>query len=199
MQKQMAPMRARTARGAALVLPLLFIAPSLVRADGISQVFDGQISILEHDQLPLAQAMPADKYDFAPTAGSFKGVRTFAEQVRHMTTVIYMVSSAVLGEKPPVDIGKDDSGPASVKTKAQLVEYLKGAIAFAHKAALSVNQKNELDDIASPFGDGKMKRVAAISMIAWHSFDHFGQMVEYARMNGVIPPSSQPAPPPAKK
>jgi hypothetical protein len=185
--------RRAAAQAVLLVLPAL-LAPALAKADGISQVFDSQITMLEHEHVPLAEAMPADKYEFAPTNGAFKGVRTFAQQVRHMATVIYMMSGAVLGEKPPVDTGKDDTGPASVKTKAQLVEYLKGSLAFAHKAAQSVNAKNELDDIASPFGEGKMKRVAAISMIAWHSFDHYGQMVEYVRMNGIIPPASAPAP-----
>src|SRR5262249_19717931 len=150
-------------------------APAVRGADAVSQIFDRQVSILDHEHLPLAQAMPADKYNFAPTNGAFKGVRTFAEQVRHMATVIYMISGAVLGEKPPVDIGKDDSGPASVKTKEQLVDYLKGSLAFAHKAAQSVTAKNELDDIVSPFGDGKIKRLEAISEIAWHSFDHYGQ------------------------
>jgi hypothetical protein len=195
MQKQNGTHSGRAAAAALLVLPAL-LAP-WAKADGISQVFDSQITILEHEHLPLAEAMPADKYEFAPTNGAFKGVRTFAQQVRHMATLIYMASSAVLGEKAPVDIGKDDDGPAAVKTKAQLVEYLRGAIAFAHKAALSVNTKNELDDVT--FGDGKMKRVAAISMIAWHSFDHYGQMVEYVRMNGIIPPASAPPPPSAAK
>ncbi len=175
------------------------LTPALFGADAVTQIFDGQVKALENDVLPLAEAMPADKYNFAPTSGSFQGVRTFAEQVRHMSTVIYMLSGAVLAEKPPVDIGKDDSGPASVRTKAQLVEYLRGALAFAHKAAGTLTEKNELDDVASPFGGGKMKRMAAASMIAWHSFDHFGQMVVYARMNGVIPPSSLPAPPASAK
>jgi hypothetical protein len=174
------------------------LAPNLFGAGPVAQIFEGQVKALENDVLPLAQAMPADKYNFAPTAGSFQGVRTFAEQVRHLSTVIYMLSSAALGEKPPVDIGKDDSGPAAVRTKAQLVEYLKGAVAFAHKAAGSMTERNELDEVASPFGGGKMKRMAAVSMIAWHSFDHFGQMVVYARMNGVIPPSSLPPPASAK-
>jgi uncharacterized damage-inducible protein DinB len=184
------------------VLPIslaFLVAPSLFAADAVGQIFDSQIQTLEHEHLPLAQAMPAEKYEFAPTAGSFKGVRTFAEQVRHMATVIYMLSGALLGEKPPVDVGKDDNGPAAVKTKEQLVEYLRGSLVFAHKAALSVTAANELEEIPSPFGQGKMKRLAVVSMIAWHSFDHYGQMVEYARMNGVIPPSSQPAPPAPKK
>lgn len=177
----------------------LALTSSMFAADahannGVAQVFDGQIQMLEHEHLPLAEAMPADKYNFAPTAGIFTGVRTFAEQVRHMATVIYMLSGAVLGEKPPVDTGKDDNGPPTVKTKAQLVEYLRGSLAFAHKAAETLTVQNELDDIASPFDGGKMKRIAAVSMITWHSFDHYGQMVEYARMNGVVPPSSLPAP-----
>jgi uncharacterized damage-inducible protein DinB len=175
------------------------LTPALLRADGVGQILDSQIKALDSDVLRLAEAMPADKYDFAPKTGSFQGVRTFAEQTRHLATVIYMMSGAVLGEKPPVDTGKDDSGPAAVKTKAQLVEYLRGALAFAHKAVGTVTEKNELDDITSPFGDGKMKRLAAASMIAWHSFDHYGQMVVYARMNGVIPPSSLPAPPASAK
>jgi len=186
-----------------VLLAMFFLAvasgSNVFAADAVGQIFDSQIQTLDHEHLPLAQAMPAEKYDFAPTAGSFKGVRTFADQVRHMATVIYMLSGALLGEKPPVDIGKDDNGPAALKTKAQLVDYLKGALAYAHKAAQSVASQNELEDISSPFGPGKMKRLAIVSMIAWHSFDHYGQMVEYARMNGVIPPSSQPAPPPAKK
>jgi DinB superfamily len=175
------------------------LTPALFGAEGVARVLDGQIKALDSDVLRLAEAMPADKYDFAPKAGSFQGVRTFAEQTRHLATVIYMMSGAVLGENPPVDTGKDDSGPAAVKTKAQLVEYLRGSLAFAHKAVGTVTEKNELDDITSPFGDGKMKRLAAASMIAWHSFDHYGQMVVYARMNGVIPPSSLPAPASAKK
>ena len=167
-------------------------------ADGVAQIFDSQIKALDDDILPLAEAMPADKYDFAPKAGSFQGVRTFAEQTRHLATVVYMLSGAILGQKPPVDVGKDDSGPASVRTKAQLVEYLRGSLTFAHKAVGTLTEKNEMDDV-SPFGDGQMTRLAAASMIAWHSFDHYGQMVVYARMNGVIPPSSLPAPPASAK
>jgi uncharacterized damage-inducible protein DinB len=177
-----------------LIIPFVALTPAMHALDGVAQIYDGQVRAVESDILRLAEAMPADKYDFAPTAGSFKGVRTFAQQVRHLATVIYMLSGAVLGEKPPVDTGKDDDGPAAVRSKAQLVEYLRGSIAFAHKAMAKLTQKNELDEIQSPFEAGKIKRLEAASEIAWHSFDHYGQMVVYARMNGVIPPSSMPAP-----
>jgi hypothetical protein len=173
------------------------LTPALFGAEGVAQIFDNQVKGLENDVLPLAEAMPADKYDFAPTAGAFKGVRTFAGQIRHLSRTIYMLSGALLGEKPPVDLGKDDDGPPAVRTKAQLVEYLRGSLAYAHKAIGTLTERNLTEDVA--FGEGKTKRLAAASMIVWHSFDHFGQMVVYARMNGVIPPSSLPAPAPAKK
>ena len=182
-----------------LALLSLALAPTLLAEGDVAQVFDEQIKNLENTVVPLAEAMPAGKYDFAPTQGSFNGVRTFAEQIRHFATVIYLLSGAVTAQKPPVDVGKDDSGPASVRTKAQLVEYLRGSLAFAHRAAQTLSQSNLWDEIPSPLGDNKTTRFAAMSMITWHSNDHYGQMVVYARMNGVIPPSSQPSPPAKQK
>lgn len=143
---------------------------------------------MEGDVVRLATKMPADKYNFAPTSpGEFKGVRTFALQVRHIATVAYMVSAAALGEKAPVDLGPTDNGPDSLKTKDQILNYLKGAMAYAHKAAQNLTEKNQLDEIKNPFEDGKMRRAGAVGIIGWHSFDHYGQMVVYARMNGVVP------------
>ncbi|MEQ1883996.1 MAG: DinB family protein [Bryobacteraceae bacterium] len=169
-------------------------------AGPIADIYDGQVKSVENDVVRLATKMPADKYNFAPNApGEFKGVRTFALQVRHIATVIYQCSAAALGEKPPVDLGKTDNGPDTLKTKEQILDYLKGAVAYAHKAAQNLNEKNQLDDMPNPFNpSGKMKRVAAMGVIGWHSFDHYGQMVVYARMNGVIP-GDAPAPAPAKK
>jgi hypothetical protein len=161
-------------------------------ADPIAQVFDGQVSTVEREVLGLAQAMPADKYDFAPTNGTFTGVRTFALQVRHAATEIYAISSAILGEKPPVDTGATDNGPDSLKSKDQIVEYFKGAIAFAHKAMNSLTEQN-MTELARGAPGGT--RLGAAAFLGLHSYDHYGQMVVYARMNGVIPPSSQPRPP----
>jgi hypothetical protein len=87
-----------------------------------------------------------------------------------------------------VDLGKGDDGPEALKTKEQILDYLKGSLAYAHKAAQNLTEKNFLDDVQNPFNpSGKMKRGAVIGMIGWHSFDHYGQMVVYARMNGVVP------------
>lgn len=163
-------------------------------APGIDKIVDGQIRTIEREVVSLAEAMPADKYNFAPTQGEFKGVRTFSQQMTHIAAVVYVVSAASMGVKNPSDPGPDENGPASIHGKEAVVKYLKDAFAFAHKAAGELTSANMLDMMPSPFGQGKMPRIQAITMVAWHSFDHYGQSVEYARMNGIVPPASQPQP-----
>ena len=138
----------------------------------------------------LAQAMPPDKYNFRPTAGEFKTVRTFSEQAKHVAAVNFICAGAVLEQKPPAETN-GEKGPDSVVTKEQIVQYLKESYAYAHKAASALNEKSQLDQIKSPFGDGKMVRGAAALCPSWHGFDHYGQMVVYARMNGIVPPASR--------
>jgi hypothetical protein len=161
-------------------------------APTVAQIFDGQLKSIESELVPLVEAMPADKMSFAPSQGEFKGVRTFAQQATHIAAVMYAVAAAAQGEKNPTDMGADENGPASNKTKEEVVKYVKDAFAYAHKAMLGLTDKNFTDPMPSPFGDGKMARGAAASVAVWHSFDHYGQMVVYARMNGVIPPASRP-------
>ena len=156
----------------------------------ISQALDGGIKIVESEFVPAAEAMPEDKYDFAPTTGEFKGVRTFAQQVKHVAAVNYLVAAAMLGEKPPVDTN-EEKGPAGMKSKADIVKFLKDSYAYAHKAAGSVTDANALEPIATPFGKTKGTRVGLASVFSWHGFDHYGQMVVYLRMNGIVPPASR--------
>jgi hypothetical protein len=170
----------------------LFASPALFAADPLAQIYDNQVNSVERDILRLAQAMPADKYNFAPTNGAFTGVRTFGMQVRHIATYLYMLSSAMLAEKPPVDIGSTDNGPDALQTKDQILEYFKGSIAYAHKGVATLTATNQLEPVNLPGNERPRPRVAAASMMGWHSFDHYGQMVVYARMNGVVP--GQPAP-----
>jgi uncharacterized damage-inducible protein DinB len=167
------------------------LAASAADAPTIAQMYDAQIAGAERDIVPLAEAMPAEKYAFAPTSGEFQGVRTFGQQVKHLAAVVYMVAAAAQKEKPPVDVNSE-RGPDSLITRDQIVPYLKGAFAYAHKAALALNEKNQLELVKSPFGDGETTRGSAVAIASWHSFDHYGQMVVYARMNGVVPPASRP-------
>jgi uncharacterized damage-inducible protein DinB len=155
----------------------------------IGQVLDSEFQIWDHEIITTVEAMPASKFDFAPTAGEFKGVRTFGQQAKHLAAVMYGFSAGILGEKPPADTGADEEGPASLRTKAEIVAYVKGALAYGHKALLSLNEKNELRNAergpqATPLYNA--------SFLMAHSMDHYGQMVEYLRMNGIIPPASRP-------
>ncbi|MGA3197607.1 MAG: DinB family protein [Terriglobales bacterium] len=156
----------------------------------ISQILDGGVKGIESEFVPAAEAMPEDKYSFAPTAGEFKGVRTFAEQVKHVAAVNYMVAAAILGEKPPLDIG-GENGPDRIRSKADIIEFARDSFAYAHKAVATITAENATGQVKSPFGPGKSTRLGLATMFALHGFDHYGQMVEYLRMNGIVPPASR--------
>jgi DinB superfamily len=156
-----------------------------------ASVLDHQLSGTEKAVVPAADAMPEAKYDFAPTQGEFKGVRTFGAEVKHMAVGNYALSAAILGEKPPVDLGGGPNGPASLKSKAEIMKFLKDSFVYAHKAVNSINESNILEPIKAPFGNSMTTRLdVAVSLIG-HPFDHYGQMVEYLRMNDIIPPASR--------
>lgn len=184
-----------------LLLTFLFAAAALAQTPQakpaepaqpptFTQILNRSLSGVESEFVPAAEAMPDDKYDFAPTNGEFKGVRTFGQQVRHVAAANYMICAAILSEKPPVDTG-GESGPASIKTKADSVKFLKDSYAYCHKAYSSINESNATGQVQSPFGSNKVSRLGLAVMNVGHNFDHYGQMVEYLRMNGIIPPASR--------
>jgi hypothetical protein len=171
-----------------LVCGAAFAADSPVAA---GRAFDQQLKMIEGELVSLAEAMPADKYSFAPKQGEFAGVRTFGQQAAHVGAVIYLCAASVLGESVPAEAGPGENGPASLKTKDEIVKYLKGSFLYGHKAMNSVTERNLLESIKSPFGEGNVPRVTMVTAPVWHSFDHYGQMVVYARMNGIVPPASR--------
>jgi uncharacterized damage-inducible protein DinB len=152
------------------------------------------IGISESEFTSAADAMPEDKYSFAPSEGEFKDVRTFAQQVKHVAAVNYIFGAAILGEKPPAEAGPDEKGPDSVKSKAEIMKYLKDSFAYLHKAVASITAKNELDTVSLFGGAFKLSRVGVAAFAAAHPMDHYGQMVEYLRDNGIVPPASRPQP-----
>jgi len=156
----------------------------------ITQVLDRSVTGVEKEFVPAAEAMPEDKYSFAPTSGEFKGVRTFGEQVKHVAAVNYMLGAAILQEKPPVELG-EESGPASIKTKADILKFLKDSFAYVHKAIATINEGNQLAPIKMPWGKEMGTRVGMAAIVVSHCFDHYGQMAVYLRMNGIVPPASR--------
>jgi uncharacterized damage-inducible protein DinB len=169
---------------------MVFGADAPLQAN-MGKVLDGQLRSAEREIVGLAEAMPAEKFNFRPTDGEFKNVRSFSQQMTHIAATLYGISAGALGEKNPSEMGKDENGPASIDGKAAAVKYLKDAFAYAHKAALAVTQANSMDMLPSPFGNNKAPRIDMVTMLMWHSYDHYGQAVVYARMNGIVPPASR--------
>lgn len=161
----------------------------------IGAVIDREIGIIEKEFVDAAEAMPDDKFNFAPASlnipgSDYKGVRSFAQQVKHVATVNFMLWGPLVGEKPPADINNGD-GPASMTSKADIVKYLKDSYALGHRAAKSMTAENVVAMVPSPFGAGQISRLFCATFAVAHGFDHYGQSVEYLRMNGIIPPASR--------
>jgi len=151
------------------------------------------LKLTEKVIVSAADAMPADKYGFAPTDGEFKGVRTFGQMVKHLSATNYILAAAALGQEPPADAG-DELGPEAVRTKVEILNYLNGSFARLDKAIEVIGQKNTPVKSApiSPLKGAEATRLALVVESLVHAFDHYGQMVEYLRMNGVVPPASRP-------
>jgi hypothetical protein len=181
-----------------LLLPAMVAAQDQTKSQApptISSVLDSQVKGLEGEFVPAAEAMPADKFNFAPSPslGEFKDSRTFSQQVSHVAATNYVVAAAILGEKPPVETeGPNENGPASLKTKDDVIKYLKDSFVYVHKAIATITPQNAVEPITLPWG--KSTRLSLASMAAWHGFDHYGQMAIYLRLNGIVPPASRPQP-----
>src|SRR6516164_8540314 len=114
----------------------------------VTQILDQVIRNTEEEFVPAAEAMPEDKFNFAPTEGEFKGVRTFAQQIKHVAAVNYEIAAAILEEKPPIDLN-GEAGPASITSKADIIKFLKDSFAYAHKAMATINETNLTDTVRS--------------------------------------------------
>jgi uncharacterized damage-inducible protein DinB len=157
----------------------------------IASVVDREISNIEQQILDVANAMPEGKFNFSPESlnipgDDFKGVRTFAVQLKHVATSNYFIWSPLTGDKLPEGL-KDGNGPENVKTKAEIIQFLKDSFALGHKASATLTLENALE---SP-EDSKSTRLHLVEFGVAHAFDHYGQMVEYLRMNGIVPPASR--------
>lgn len=133
-----------------------------------------------------ADAMPADKYDFAPSTGEFKGVRTFGEQVRHVAQANYFFFKGwgIAGEIDPKTLD-------SLKTKDDLMKALRDSFKYANDAINSITTQNAFTALKAP-EKYKTTRASMAALAMAHAMDHYGQMVVYLRMNGIVPPASRP-------
>src|SRR5437588_6282565 len=159
----------------------------------VSSVVDRAISQIEKLFVELADAMPEDKFNFTPESlnikvADYNGVRSFAFQVKHVATANYSYWTSITGDKLPEGI-TGPNGPENLKTKAEIMKYLKDSYAVGHKAAATLTSENVVEMI--PFRNNKGTRLQLALSPVPHAFDHYGQLVEYLRMNGIVPPASR--------
>jgi uncharacterized damage-inducible protein DinB len=156
-------------------------------------VLESLLKIAEKLMVPAVEAMPADKFGFAPTDGEFKSVRTFGQMVKHLSATNHILAAAALGEEAPAEAG-DEVGPETVRTKAEILTYLKDSFAHLDKANEAIGEANRPVNASpiSPLKKGEVTRLALVVEALFHAADHYGQIVEYLRMNGVVPPASRP-------
>jgi hypothetical protein len=156
----------------------------------VSQALDFWVINTENEVVPAADAMPEAKYSFVPTAGEFTGVRTFAQQIKHLAANNYRMAAYILNQTPTPE-QESEIGPDTVQSKAQIMDYLKGSFMALHRAMAAINEGNMLKPMAAaPSPRQRTRLQLAVDAVA-HSSNHYGQMVEYLRMNGIIPPASR--------
>ena len=189
-----------------LVLLGAISAAPAVRAQGgstppqqpptVASVLNAIYGVVEQQVVSAAEAMPEDKYSFAPTNGEFKGVRTFAEEVKHIGFANHLFFGPLMGETIDVkSLEQNTNGPAELKTKAEIVQYLKDSFALGHRALSTITVENEVTPLPKPVLPFLNTRLGIANISTFHPMDHYGQMVEYLRMNGIVPPASRPRPP----
>src|ERR1700745_2992708 len=143
--------------------------------DAVTVALDSWITNAEKHVVPVAEAMPEDKYSFtpAPSSGEFKGVRTFAQQVKHLAANNYWMAALILGNKASAEL-YNETGPDSVKTKPEIIEYVKGSFVELHKAVATIDTNNVAEPVANAISWQKTRLSFAVDAVA-HSFDHYGQ------------------------
>ena len=167
-------------------LPMFGADPS----QSARRIFDKQLTAAEGEVMAIVETMPAIKFGFTPMEGSFTHARTFGVQARHIAFCLNEVATALLAE--PMLPHADQEGPGNLTSKEDVVKYLKDAFAHAHKAIGTLTNENLLEQIRDPY-DEKLRttRLDAATIFLSHTWDHYGQMVEYLRMNNLVPPGHQ--------
>jgi hypothetical protein len=148
------------------------------------------LSYTEDQFLSVAEAMPAEKYSYIPSApgGQFDGVRSFAEQVKHVACANFAFFNEIEGKAPPD--GCEKGGPAPAKIKPELLQYLRDSFAYGNKVLATINAQNAMDRVEGRYGGPDTKLGIAVIAV-WHIADHYGQIVYYLRLNGIVPPPTQ--------
>ncbi|MFL5616885.1 MAG: DinB family protein [Gemmatimonadaceae bacterium] len=185
----------RFAISGALVALTLVCAPRLAvaqttaaEAAAIRTAYLGQLDELQGKFLQLAEAIPADKYSWRPAPG----VRSIGEVFMHIATEYYMYDPMAFGAPPSPVVGHDREALQkfeATSTKPEVLKHLKEGLAYT-KQALGAVSPDSLLGKRKMFGHEFTQTELAFAM-SGDLHEHLGQLIAYARMNGVKPPWSK--------
>jgi len=186
-------------KSAALIVfaSLILVAPPIFAQKeeipkSLSESVGGALGWAEKGFLSVAEAMPETKYSYIPTGGNFEGVRSFGEQVKHVACAQFAFFNEIEGKTPPEHCER--GGPSTAKTKAELLKYLRDSFDYGDKVLTTITAQNALDRIEGPYAGPNTRLGMAVAAV-WHITDHYGQLVVYLRLNGIVPPVTQQYPP----
>ncbi len=159
-----------------------------------ASAIDDEVTSQEKQFLDAAQAMPEGQFDFSPESlnvpgAEFGKVRTFALQVRHVAADNFAIWAPLTGKGEPAGIHAPN-GPAEMKSRAEIFKFLQDSFVYAHGAIRGLTAENALGLVE--FRGRRVTRISLVVLAMTHMSDHYGQMVEYLRMSGVVPPASRP-------
>lgn len=176
----------------ALAALALAAAPALgapaANPDPTAATVGQSFAMLRGSFVALAEAMPAEQYGFKPTTGEFAGVRTFGEQVKHVACANVAFFNQIEKKDPPKACWT--GGPSIATSKDELVTYLRDSFDYAEAVLATMTAANALDPVEGPYG-GPSTRLGITTLAVWHASDHYGQLVVYLRLNGIVPPASR--------
>ena len=170
-----------------VVWSLLALAVTVTPAaaqNPISDSLRGQWNTVKNYYQKSAELMPEANYSFKPT----EQVRSFGEILAHVAGANYLICSGAKGEKPPY---AEDYFEKNAKTKADIQKAVTDSIAYCDAAFAAATDKNLGDMVAAPFGRPQQARASLLVLNIGHVNEHYGNLVTYFRLKGMVPPSSQ--------
>ena len=170
-----------------LVAPVTFAQKEEI-PKSISESVGGTLEWTEKGFLSVAEAMPESKYSYVPAGGNFEGVRSFGEQVKHVACAQFAFFNEIEGKTPPEHCEK--GGPSKARTKAELLKYLRDSFDYSERVLATITAQNALDRVEGPYAAPNTRLGIAVFAV-WHLTDHYGQLVVYLRLNGIVPPITQ--------
>jgi uncharacterized damage-inducible protein DinB len=176
-----------TTIGALLVIALLQNPPAAPDRSTTTGAAAATYGAVKGFILRSAEKMPADQFAFQPTAE----VRSFAGVLAHIADANYLLCAPVLGEPSPNGSAMDKIEKEALGREA-LGAKLKESFAFCDRAYEKLTEENAQERV--PFFNGQRTRVGLLWFHISHAFEHYGNLVTYLRLKGIVPPSSEQSP-----